>query len=182
MKRLTTLILTTACLFLTAQNALAHEYSAGDISVDHPWSRPTPPGVMMGVGYMVITNNSDSDIVLTAAETPNAGQVTIHESQMNDGIMSMQQLGNGLTIPAGGKVELKPHSYHLMLEQLKNPLKEGERIPLKLEFRGAPSIEVELSVDPLGSRSEHGGHSMGMGAGDMKSGEMDHSQMNHNDH
>ncbi|MDX1554044.1 MAG: copper chaperone PCu(A)C [Marinobacter sp.] len=129
--------------------ALAHEYTEGNITIDHPWSRPTPPGVPMGVGYMAITNHGDSDIAFTSATTPRAKNVSIHESTMNDGTMSMRPIKDGLTIPAGETVELKPHGYHLMLEKLKGPLKEGESIPLTLTFEGAADMNVELNVEPL---------------------------------
>ncbi|MEP1214513.1 MAG: copper chaperone PCu(A)C [Marinobacter sp.] len=129
--------------------ALAHEYTEGNITIDHPWSRPTPPGVPMGVGYMAITNHGDSDITFTSATTPRAQNVSLHESTMKDGTMSMRPLKDGLTIPAGETVELKPHGYHLMLEKLKGPLKEGESIPLTLTFEGAADMNVELNVEPL---------------------------------
>lgn len=145
--------------------ALAHEYTEGEITIDHPWSRPTPPGVPMGVGYMAITNHGDSDITLTKATTPRAKSVSIHESTMKGGTMSMRPLKDGLTIPAGETVELKPHSYHLMLEKLDGALKEGERVPLTVNFDGAETMEVELNVEPLDGGMEmeekgmdHSGH------------------------
>ncbi|HEY9119244.1 MAG TPA: copper chaperone PCu(A)C [Marinobacter sp.] len=130
-------------------SALADEYTAGNITIDHPWSRPTPPGVPMGVGYMAITNHGDSDITLTSATTPRAQNVSLHESTMKDGTMSMRPLKEGLTIPAGETMELRPHGYHLMLEKLQSPLKEGESIPLRLTFEGAADMNVELNVEPL---------------------------------
>ena len=144
----------------------AHDYTQGEVSVAHPWSRPTPPGTPMGVGYMAISNGCHSEITLVAAETPRAESVSIHESITNDGVMSMRPLDNGLTIPAGETVELKPHGYHLMLEKLSSPLQEGERIPLTLTFDGAPAMKLELSVDPLdaapmhedGGMEDHGHH------------------------
>lgn len=138
-----------ACSTLIATPALAHDYTTGTVTIDHPWSRPTPPGVPMGVGYMAITNHGDSDITFTSATTPRAESVSIHESTMNDGTMSMRPLKDGLTIPAGETVELKPHSYHLMLEKLEGRLKEGERVPLTVNFEGAETMEVELNVEPL---------------------------------
>lgn len=158
-------------LFLTLLIALvpalasAHEYSHGKVRIDHPWSRPTPPGTPMGVGYLVIVNNSKKDITLIAAETPRAGHVSIHESLMKDGVMRMQPVKGGLKIPAGDMVELKPHGYHLMLEQLKEPLKAGERVPLSLNFDGAETMKVELLVEPLDKdmseqSMDHSGHTM----------------------
>lgn len=126
-----------------------HGQPQGPIQIDRPWSRPTPPGTPMGVGYMEITNSGDQDITLVAADSPRAGHVSIHESLMHNGMMRMQPLKDGLAIPAGGTVELKPHSYHLMLEQLPQPLVEGEKIPVRLDFDGAEAMDIELKVRPL---------------------------------
>lgn len=119
----------------------------------------------MGVGYLVIKNHSDADITLVGASTPRADRVSIHETLMKDGVMRMQSLKSGLTISAGEVVELKPHSYHLMLEKLVEPLKAGERIPLRLEFKGADAMDVELSVQSLDAdmgqkEMDHSGHNM----------------------
>lgn len=103
----------------------------------------------MGVGYMTLTNTGDREITFSSAETPRAASVSIHQSIMNDGVMSMQPLKNGLAIPSGETVELKPHGYHLMLEKLKGPLKEGESIPMTLSFEGADTQRVELTVKSL---------------------------------
>ncbi len=149
--------------------AVAHNYSHGNVEIGHPWSRPTPPGTPVGVGYLAITNNGSSTITLTGARTDRAASVSIHESSMKNGMMSMKPVKGGLQIPAGKTVELKPHSYHLMLEQLKAPLKVSERVPLTLQFDGADDIEVELAVDPMGA-------GMGKKGAGMK---MDHSGHHH---
>jgi copper(I)-binding protein len=145
--------------------AVAHSYSHGQVEIGHPWSRPTPPGTPMGVGYLAITNNGNSNITLTGAETDRAARVSIHESTMKNNMMTMKPVKGGLVIPAGKTVELKPHSYHLMLEQLNAPLKVNERIPLTLHFDGADDMAVELAVDPMDAEKK----SQGM-------------QMNHSEH
>ncbi len=119
------------------------------VQIENPWSRPTPPGTPMGVGYMTISNHGDQDVRLVAAESPRAGHVSIHETIMRDDVMRMQSVKGGLRIPAGASVKFKPMSYHLMLEQLKQPLVEGEKIPVTLDFDGADDIPVELTVQPL---------------------------------
>lgn len=151
MTRLTALTtsLLIACSALITTPVLAHDYSQGDVKIDHPWSRPTPPGTPMGVGYMTISNTGGKDIVLVSARTPRAERVSIHESSMRDGVMRMTPVKGGLAIPAGETVDLKPHSYHLMLENLDSPLRENETIPLTLSFKGAEDMTVELNVAPL---------------------------------
>lgn len=159
-------------LTAVALPSAAHDYRQGEVSIEHPWSRPTPPGITMGVGYMTIKNAGSSDIVLESLKTPRAARVSIHETLNQDGTMRMRPLKEGITIPAGGSVELKPLSYHLMLEQLSEPLKVGERIPLTLNFDGAPDMEVELSVDSMGGNQREKAEHMNHDA-------MDHGNMNH---
>ncbi len=149
---------------LFANPATAHSYSEGQVIIAHPWSRPTPPGTPTGVGYMAITNNGEQPITLISAATPAASRVTIHRSRMENGLMGMEHLADGLVIPAGETVELKPRSYHLMLERLEAPLEEGQRIPLTLTFKDLEDIQVDLVVEGLagvrdGAHETHGsGH------------------------
>lgn len=168
MKKLITLLFASSALLTSffATAVTANEHAHGNIVVERPWSRPTPPGTPMGVGYLVIRNHSDRNVTLISASTPRANHVSIHETLMKDGVMRMQPLKNGLAILAGETVELKPMSYHLMLEKLTEALKEGENIPLILEFEGAEAIEIELSVQSLDADMEeqgmdHSGHKMG---------------------
>lgn len=127
----------------------AHSFTQGDVTVTHPWSRPTPPGVSMGVGYMAISNNGESAITLVGVSTPKAESVTIHESVSSEGMMSMRPLPDGLKIPAGETVLLEPHGYHLMLEGLEGAVARDEKIPMTLDFDNADSMEIELHTMPM---------------------------------
>ena len=66
-------------------------------------------------------------------------------------------LKDGVKVPAGGMAELKPGGMHLMLMKIKNPLKEEDRIPVKLEFASANTLDTYLAVQPLDgiSHSHH---------------------------
>ncbi|KAA1171944.1 copper chaperone PCu(A)C [Marinobacter salinexigens] len=157
MSRLSSLLF---ALALAAPGAFAHDYTDGSVHIDHPWSRPTPPGTPMGVGYMALKNNGKESVILIGAQSPRAGHISIHESSMKDGIMRMQPVSGGLVIPPGKTVKLQPHSYHLMLENLNAPLKPGERIPVILQFDGAESISVELAVEPMDGGAQDGAMKM----------------------
>ncbi|PVY79037.1 hypothetical protein C8D92_101243 [Tamilnaduibacter salinus] len=137
-------------LLMLATSALAHEYQSGDITIGHPWSRATPPGVDKGVGYLTLTNEGQEPITVTGAASPRANSVGIHETRMEEGMMTMAPVSNGLTVAPGQTVEFKPKSYHLMLMGLDQPLEEGERVPVTLVFDGAPSRQVELHVEGAG--------------------------------
>lgn len=121
---------------------------AGTPRVEQPWSRPTAPGVGVGVGYMVIVNPGKAD-ALIAASSPVAERVELHLTQFEGGMMRMRQVGR-VELPAGATVRLEPGGLHMMLIGLKQPLAEGAAVPLVLRFEKAGEVRVELKVDPDG--------------------------------
>jgi copper(I)-binding protein len=85
---------------------------------------------------------------------------------MNNGVMTMRPLDKGLVIEPGKTVKLAPGGYHLMLFDLKSPLKQGDKLPVTLEFEKAGKVKVSLDVQGVGAQSPPtAGHSGGM---DMK--------------
>jgi copper(I)-binding protein len=129
----------------------ATETAASTIAVTDPWSRETAPGQNAGGAFMTIANTGSVADRLTGGSTPVAGRVEIHTMTMEGDVMRMRQLEDGLEIPAGGQVMLKPGSFHVMLMDLKQPLKAGDKVPLTLTFAGAGPLETELEVRPTGA-------------------------------
>lgn len=127
------------------------EAASSQIAVSSPWSRETAAGQDAGGAFMTITNTGTTPDRLTGGSTAAAGQVQIHTVDMAGGVMRMRQLEDGLEIPAGGSVTLKPGSFHVMLMQLRQPLKQGETVPLTLTFDKAGPVAVALAVRPVGA-------------------------------
>jgi len=147
---------------LVASQALAHDFKAGSLTIGHPWARATPPGAKVGGGYLTIENTGAEPDRLVAATVDIAGRAEIHEMAVVDGVMKMRPLGNGIEIPAGGSVELKPGAYHLMLMDLKQPLKEGEGFSGTLTFEKAGTVDVTFEIGSIGATSpDEGMSSMG---------------------
>jgi copper(I)-binding protein len=69
--------------------------------------------------------------------------------------MKMRQIEK-LAIPAGGSAVLKPSGDHIMLFDLKAPLKEGDTVPITLVFEKAGEVKVEATVEPVGAKGPHG--------------------------
>ncbi len=130
-------------------------FAADSITVDHPWARATPGGAQTGAVYMKLVNASDAEDTLTGGSTSVASEVQIHEMAVENGVMKMRELPNGLAIPAKRSVSLKPGGYHVMLVGLKQPLKEGEHIALTLNFEKAGKIDVDVPVVSMGA-THHG--------------------------
>ncbi|UHD47109.1 copper chaperone PCu(A)C [Aureimonas altamirensis] len=151
--------LTLAASILAINPASAHDYTAGSLHIDHPWSRATPPTANVGAGYMTIQNKGPEADRLVGASTPAAQTVEIHFMEMANGVMKMRAVPEGLEIPAGGEAALAPGGYHFMLVGLEKPLTEGEKVPLELQFEKAGTVSVELAVGPIGGGSGPSGHS-----------------------
>ena len=128
------------------------------VSVDKPWSRATPPGAKVGAGFMRLRNAGAADRVV-GASSPAAGRVEMHITVREGDVMKMREV-TSFEIPAGGSFELKPGGAHLMLLDLKRPLKKGEKVPLTLELEKGGALKLELSVEEMGARqpAHRGGH------------------------
>lgn len=160
-------ILAASAFIAAATPAIAHDYRAGDIEIGHPWTRATPPMARVAGGYLELTNTGDTADRLLGGSSPVAARVEIHNMEMTDGIMKMRPVPEGVEIPAAETVHLAPGGYHLMLLELKQPITEGEMVPVTLEFEQAGAVDVELAAGPIGSTatghdnatsSSHEGH------------------------
>jgi periplasmic copper chaperone A len=138
--------------------------SSSTISIEKPFSRATPGGAQVGAGYMTITNKGTAADRLVSASSPAAGKIQIHAMSMQNGIMKMRELGSGLPIDVGKTVALAPGGYHLMMMELKAPLKAGDKVPVTLTFEKAGKVDVTLEVQPIGGQKPGG---MSMPSGDM---------------
>lgn len=163
MKNITRMLACAAALLaLSGGSSQAQEVKAGDLVIVQPWSRATPGGAKIAGGYLTIENKGTAPDRLTAASGDIAGKVEIHEMAMNNGVMTMRPLEKGLEIEPGKTVKLAPGGYHLMLMELKNPLRQGEKVPLELQFEKAGKVAVSLDVQGVGAQGPAAaGHSGG---------------------
>ena len=128
----------------------------GMLMIEGAWARPTPEGTSVSAGYLKITNHGDKPDTLLGASTPAANSAELHESAVDaEGVMTMRPLENGLEIKPGQTVELKPAGVHIMILGIKAPLKEGQTVPVTLDFKSAGQIEVPFAVKPIGGIGEH---------------------------
>lgn len=105
-----------------------------------------PSSGTTGAVFMTITNKGKEDVSIVSAASPASDRVEIHGHKMNDaGVMHMYKLDK-LDIAAGKSVKLEPGSFHIMLFDLKNPLKDGDKLPLSLKLSSGEEISVTSSV------------------------------------
>lgn len=117
--------------------------AAGSINVKDAWVRLPPPGSQIGVAYLTL--EPKQNMVLISAQSPVSKTVELHNMSMNDGVMQMRHLDQ-LTLEAGKAVKLEPGGLHLMLIDLKQPLKIGDKVPLDLKFTLGKSSTGTLRV------------------------------------
>jgi copper(I)-binding protein len=141
-------------LAFSAAPVLAHEFKAGSLEIVHPWTRATPGGATVGGGYVTIVNKGSEPDRLVGGSFEQSERLEIHEMGVKDGVMTMRPLEGGLEIKPGQTVALKPGGYHLMLQKLKAPLKEGEKVDGTLVFEKAGTVKVYFTVAPLGATGE----------------------------
>lgn len=135
------------------------------VKVEDAWVRGTVASQKATGAFMRLTASANARLV--AAQSPAAGVVEIHEMAMEKDVMKMRAVP-GLELSAGKTVELKPGGYHVMLMDLKQPLKAGERVAITLVFEDAAKKRftqvVQAPVNTLGAASGQMKHDAGHGA------------------
>ena len=128
------------------------------VTVKDPWVRGTVAQQKATGAFMQITAAGGGRLV--SASSPVAGVVEIHEMAMDGNVMKMRAIA-GLDLPAGKAVELKPGGYHVRLMDLKQPLKDGETVPLTLTIEGKDgkkeTVEVKAPIKALAMPKAHEG-------------------------
>jgi copper(I)-binding protein len=135
------------------------------VKVEDAWVRGTVASQKATGAFMRLTASANARLV--AAQSPAAGVVEIHEMAMEKDVMKMRAVP-GMELLAGKAVELKPGGYHVMLMDLKQPLKAGERVAITLVFEDAAkkrfTQEVQVPVNALGAAPAQMNHGTGHGA------------------
>ena len=135
--------------------ALVATPAMGQVTIADAWTRATAPGAKIAAGYLTIRNSGKTADKLVSASSPAAEKVETHVTVKDGDIFRMREV-KGYDIPAGGSFELKPGGAHLMLVNVKTPLKEGEKVPLTLRFERAGEVKTALQVGRLTDTGKHG--------------------------
>jgi copper(I)-binding protein len=136
-------------------------WTLGAIVVEQAWARVVPGGAKTGAIYLTIHNKSADDDYLVAVESPAARSATIHETKQEDGITGMEPIPGGLAMPSHGEVVMRPGSFHIMLTGVSEAMKSGGELPVRLLFREAGALELDVPILPLGAGApppKHSGH------------------------
>ncbi|WP_310644772.1 copper chaperone PCu(A)C [Limnohabitans sp.] len=144
---------------------------AQNVTVTDAWARATVTGQKATGAFMTLKAKDNAKLV--GVSSPAAGVAEIHEMKMDKDVMKMAALPNGLDLPAGKAVALKPGSFHVMLMDLKAPLAKDSTVPLTLTFQDAKGVKSKLELKvPVSAQppmmqgmnhdhSSHGDHNHG---------------------
>ena len=148
-------LLACAASLLIAGSAAAQ---TGAVEVEDAWARATPGKAENGAAYLTIVSPGADRLV--SLSTPVAKKAGLHTMTTEGGVMKMRPL-DGLDVPAGQPVTLKPGGAHIMLTGLNQPLQAGQSFPLTLSFEKAGQREVTVAVEKPGAMGLEG-HAGGM--------------------
>lgn len=148
------LILALATLFGAAPAAAQHHahppensagVRAGGLTLTGTWARATPPAARTGAVYLAIANEGTEPDRLVSAATPAAAAVELHANVMEGGIARMSRV-DAIDVRPGEPAVFQPAGLHIMLVDLRAPLRDGERFPLTLTFARAGAVTIDVPV------------------------------------
>ncbi len=145
-------------LLAVSAGVQAHGQKAGELTLDHPYATPSLAGTSNGAAYLRgITNRGDQPDRLLGASTPVAARVELHRMTLDAGVMRMREVPF-IELPARSETPLRHGGHHhLMLIDLKRPLKDGDRFDLTLNFEraGTQTVKVWVQTPRDGTGGEH---------------------------
>jgi len=141
----------------TQTQTQAQAQTAGNLTFERPWARPTARSAPNGAVYLTIANTGSAPDRLVRAQAEVSARTELHTHLNEGGVMRMRPVA-AIDIPAGGSAELKPGGLHVMLLGLKSPLVAGTRFPLTLTFERSAPMTVTVTVQRDAVPAGHGGH------------------------
>ena len=145
-------------LFLTACSPQSNEQVANSDSVGGKqistfevtdvWARATFAMAQTGAIYLTLNNQTSAEISLLSASVSSdlADEVQLHDMAMNDGMMQMQEMVDGVNVSAGETLDFQPGGKHIMLLGLKKPLNDGDSFELTLRFKNRDELTLWVNV------------------------------------
>ena len=119
--------------------------AADNVTVQDPYVRLAPPNAPATGAFMVIKNNGDKDVKVVKADNPVSRVTELHTHLNEGGVMKMRPVP-AIDVKAKGEAVLKPGGLHVMLIDLKAPMKEGDVVPITLTFDDGSSKQVDAKV------------------------------------
>lgn len=124
----------------------------------------TAEGMTVGAALLMLHNMSDKDDQLVKVETALTPRAEIHNMIDENGIMKMRKV-DFVPLTASGMTALTPDGYHIMLMDLKEPLKEGQTYDMIFYFKNSAPVTATIPVlsrkalsETMDKMDHHGHH------------------------
>jgi copper(I)-binding protein len=130
------------CLALCPAVTLA----ASALRMESPWARASLGGVRNAIVYGTLVNDGSAPLAIVSGSTPVAARVEFHIHAMNGDVMTMKQL-DSISLKPGKRATLQPGGLHIMLIDLKQPLKQGASFSLTLVAADGGSLAVTVKIE-----------------------------------
>lgn len=137
-------------LAVLATPTVALAQGTSPLRIEQPFARATAPTARAGSAYMTIVNSAATADRLLRAESSVAARVELHTVIKEGDVMRMREVP-AIDVPANGKATLAPGGFHVMLMELKAPLKAGDTAAITLVFEKAGRIDIAVPILPLGA-------------------------------
>jgi hypothetical protein len=134
--------------------------AADNVTVVDPYVRMAPPGAMATAAFMVLKNGSDKDVKLVKADNTASKITELHTHTNEGGVMKMRPVA-AIEIKAKGEAVLQPSGLHVMLIDIKAPMKEGDKVAITLGFDDGSSKKIEAPIrkpTPMPAAMDHSTH------------------------
>ncbi len=131
----------------------SHDYYLGKLTIDHPYIIKPMPGMKAASGYLVIKNKGNESEYLINIESLFSKNIELHEMTMVGDVMNMKKISNGLEIPSGKEIELKPGGFHIMFKNLNKELLTGSKEKVILHFKNTGKIIVSFEISDIKKHS-----------------------------
>nr|WP_057927469.1 copper chaperone PCu(A)C [Burkholderia ambifaria] len=119
-------------------------FAAPTVQANACWIRAMPATVPSS-GYFTLKNDGDKPATLTGIDTPAFGMAMIHETQTAGSTAKMVHV-DAVTVPAHGTLTFKPKRYHVMLEEPRQPVAPGAKVPFRLHFADGSTVSVSCDA------------------------------------
>ena len=140
-------------VFFSPKNIYSHDYFLGKLTIDHPYIVKPMPGMKAASGYLVIKNKGKESEYLINLESLFSKNIELHEMTMVGDVMKMKKLSNGLEIPSGKEILLKPGGFHIMFKNLNKELLTGSKEKAILHFKNVGKIIVSFEISNIKKHS-----------------------------
>jgi len=124
----------------------------GTVTIEHAEIVLSPSPAGMAAGYLTVFNDTDEEVAMTSVATASFGDVSLHRTETEDGIVRMRSVGGPVRIPQSTEFVMKPGGFHLMLMQPASEVVPGEYVNLEVGFADGSTLAVNAAVLAFGER------------------------------